>query len=1072
MRFLADFHIHSRYSRATSKDLTPEGLAIWAGRKGISLLGTGDFTHPAWVSELKEKLLEKEDGLFGLSEGLDERVKAANPGSCRGSVRFVLTGEISCIYKKGGRTRKVHHLIFMPSFEALERFNRSLARIGNLSADGRPILGLDSRDLLEISLESDPSCIFIPAHIWTPWFSLFGSKSGFDSLEECLGDLSYHVKALETGLSSDPPMNRLISSLDGLNLISSSDAHSPSRLGREATVLDTEMSYQGVARSLNTGIGLMGTVEFFPEEGKYHLDGHRRCGIRYDPLETAAKGATCPVCGHALTIGVLNRVLSLADRQQPLMTRGYASAIPLGEVLSEVLGSGETSRRVTEEYQRVIETIGPELEILLYTSLETIARSGGGLLAEAISRMRTGRVIRDGGYDGQYGRIRLFREGELEQIKGQRSLFFAVPEPPSQEEHSFTMPAVSVSKPVAAKCFEASGDPLLSPLNDEQREAVTYNEGHILVEAGPGTGKTLTLTHRIAYIMREGLASPREIIALTFTRKAAEEMKRRVASLYNDTGGEGGPYIATFHAFCLDVLRGGTGLFLSGTGLEGGSRDGPLTLCHEWESERLAAMSLKEAGMEGRSARVFLMAAGEIRRAQALAVPVREESLVFTKALGIYSRVLRERGMLDYDDLETKALSLLAKGLPEGKEIRFIFIDEYQDTNLVQAEIAARLAAISSAKVFAIGDPDQSIYGFRDASPQSFKDFLRRFPGARKVLLRRNFRSTATILQAAGRIMEKDTPLAAESSFDAPIIRVTCKSASEEAEMVAGQIEKLVGGTSLHSFDLGRVGYSDPGSTYGFGDFAVLFRLNAMGDALEEAMNRAAIPYMRSGERPIASVYPVNLILACLRTMCNPSDPYFKMDYQEAFGGRSLDREALQRLLEEGCGAEGIIDLIVERHSMGPLDKAAEDALLRLREYAACRRPIELLDFIALDRGRDHAMLRGDRVSLMTIHASKGLEWPVVFVVGCEEGLIPCSIFGSRDEDEEKRLLYVAVTRAKERLFLSYAMARSLPGLRPEKGPSRFLSLIPPRLFSGLDGKKRARRRPRQMELFPSSDAC
>jgi len=286
MKFIADLHIHSHFSRATSKTLNPENLSLWAQKKGIAVIGTGDFTHPGWIAELQEKLIQAEDGLFQLKPDLQKDVDTQVPRSCLCPTRFLLSGEISCIYKKNGKTRKAHHLILMPDIASALRFNQRLDRIGNISSDGRPILGLDSRDLLEIMLEVNEKAFFIPAHIWTPWFSIFGSKSGFDSLEECFEDLTGHIYALETGLSSDPPMNRYLSALDKYLLVSNSDAHSPGKLGREANIFDTDLEYDKMIQAMTDGHGFIGTIEFFPEEGKYHLDGHRKCQVRLRPAET------------------------------------------------------------------------------------------------------------------------------------------------------------------------------------------------------------------------------------------------------------------------------------------------------------------------------------------------------------------------------------------------------------------------------------------------------------------------------------------------------------------------------------------------------------------------------------------------------------------------------------------------------------------------------------------------------------------------------------------------------------------------------------------------------------------
>ena len=319
MRFYADLHVHSKYSRATSRNCDLEHLAIWARKKGIGIVGTGDFTHPAWRAELKDKLVPAEPGLFRLRPDLERFVEERLPAACRSrctTVRFMLSVEISTIYKKFDKTRKIHHLIYTPDFESTDRVVDSLSRIGNLHSDGRPILGLDSRHLLEIALESGPGSYLVPAHIWTPWFAALGSKSGFDAIDECYGDLAPHIFAVETGLSSDPPMNWRVSSLDRFRLVSNSDAHSPEKLGREVCVFDTDLDYFALRRALETGVGYEGTLEFFPEEGKYHLDGHRNCRVRLSPAETRAHDGLCPACGKPLTVGVMHRVEDLADRPE------------------------------------------------------------------------------------------------------------------------------------------------------------------------------------------------------------------------------------------------------------------------------------------------------------------------------------------------------------------------------------------------------------------------------------------------------------------------------------------------------------------------------------------------------------------------------------------------------------------------------------------------------------------------------------------------------------------------------------------------------------------------------------
>ena len=410
MKQTADLHIHSRYSMATSKDGTPEMLDLWARKKGISLIGTGDMTHPVWRQELKEKMIPAEQGLFRLKDEYVLPEAGRYPGT---APRFVLSGEISSIYKKGGKTRKMHSLILLPGFDEADAFAARLEKIGNIHSDGRPILGLPCHDLLEMMLEVSEEGMYIPAHIWTPHFSLFGAKSGFDTIEECFEELTPYIHALETGLSSDPVMNWQISALDGYQLVSHSDAHSPSKLGREADLLDIELSYQGLFQAVQSGKGLKGTIEFFPEEGKYHYDGHRKCGVCLSPREAEEYKGICPVCGKKLTMGVDHRILQLSDRDEsevsmPESGRPYESLVPLPEVISACVGFSTASKKVQGQYERLLEKLGAEFSILREVPEEDIRAAGGEVLTEGIRRLRAGEVVRKPGFDGEYGKIELF----------------------------------------------------------------------------------------------------------------------------------------------------------------------------------------------------------------------------------------------------------------------------------------------------------------------------------------------------------------------------------------------------------------------------------------------------------------------------------------------------------------------------------------------------------------------------------------------------------------------------------------------------------------------------------------
>lgn len=426
MSFIADFHIHSKYSRATSKNIDLENLDKWAKLKGIKVLGTGDFTHPEWLKNLKEKLKPAEPGLYQLKNN-----PSAEPNLVEGSdaeTRFVLTSEISCIYSKNGRVRKIHIIVFSPSFEICEKINTQLGWIGNLKSDGRPILGLDAKELVKIILGISQNCFIVLSHAWTPWFSIFGSRSGFDSLEECFEDYTKYIYAIETGLSSDPSMNWRLSALDKITLISNSDAHSCQKLGREANVFDTELSYPAIIEAIKAKdpARFLYTIEFFPQEGKYHYDGHRACELRLSPQESKKYNNICPNCGRPLTLGVLNRVEELADRPsgfKPERAIPFRSLIPLEEIIADALGRTVGTKQVGLEYQNLIKKFGNEFEILLNTSYQNLEAATLSEIAEGIIRVRQGNVQIEPGYDGVFGKIRIFSQEEQREISKQATLF-------------------------------------------------------------------------------------------------------------------------------------------------------------------------------------------------------------------------------------------------------------------------------------------------------------------------------------------------------------------------------------------------------------------------------------------------------------------------------------------------------------------------------------------------------------------------------------------------------------------------------------------------------------------------
>ncbi|MGM1059801.1 UvrD-helicase domain-containing protein [Saccharothrix sp. Mg75] len=971
MRFVADLHIHSKYSRACSRDCDLEHLTWWARRKGISLVGTGDFTHPAWYDHLTESLVEAGPGLFRLRDDLDRDIDRTLAPSLAGApVRFMLSVEISTIYKRDGHTRKVHHLIYMPDLESAARFNARLAKIGNLGSDGRPILGLDSRDLLEITLECGG--YLVPAHVWTPWFAVLGSKSGFDAVDDCYADLAPHVFAVETGLSSDPEMNWRVSGLDRFRLVSNSDAHSPPALGREATLFDTDLDYHAVRRALETGDGFAGSLEFFPEEGKYHVDGHRKCGVRMEPRETLAHNGICPECGKPMTVGVLSRVEALADRpsgSRPEGAAGFTNLVPLPEIVSEIVGTGPKSKKVLAEVDRLTAALGPELVILRDVPVDDIA-AHSPLLGEAVTRLRRGQVVRDSGYDGEYGVIRVFEAGELARRDAAFALFDAAPEPstverpaprPAPAAPAAPDPAPSAPEPAPAAAPDGPGpgSSLLDGLDPEQRAAAAVESGPLLVVAGPGTGKTRTLTHRVADLVTARGVPATECLAITFTRRAAEEMADRLAVLAPDH--VAALTIATFHSLGVLILR------------EHHSSVGLSAAFGVADPEQ--QLTVARTVVDDEKAARALVAAGDDR----------------------YKEALRARDLVDFDDLITLPLALL-EGSPDLVDAyrarwRWVSVDEYQDVDEQQYRLL-RLLVPADGNLTAIGDPDQAIYRFRGADVGFFLRFREDFPTARTVHLTRNYRSSAAVVTGALDVIAPSSlvpgrelrPMVDHGA--APVGVHHAASESAEAAFVARTVEQVLGGASFHAFDSGRVS-SDGTANLGFSDFAVLYRTDRQSKALVDALTTAGLPFQKRSHDRLADRPGVARIAAELRAATGAT----VLERVRAVAGEDHTAYELLKPLAAECG----------------------DDFERFHTSLALGVEVDTWD------------PRADRVSLLTLHASKGLEFPVVFIVGCEDGLLPMRRPGDDDPEaveEERRLLFVGMTRAQRHLFLSHTTAR------------------------------------------------
>ena len=1015
--FHADLHIHSRFSRACSKDCDIEHLSWWALRKGLRVLGTGDFTHPAWAAELRETLVPAEPGLFRVRPELERRVLRDSPATCAGTVRFMLSVEISTIYRRDERTRKVHHLLYAPSLEAADRITAALAKIGNLASDGRPILGLDSRDLLDITLSADPGCFLVPAHVWTPWFAVLGSKSGFDAVQECYADLAEHIFAVETGLSSDPAMNWACSSLDQYRLVSNSDAHSPPMLGREATVFDTELDYFAMAAALRTGHGLAGTIEFFPEEGKYHLDGHRKCGVRVDPEQTRDLKAICPQCGKPLTVGVLHRIAELADRPagfRPPGAAGFTSLVQLPEIVGEMLATGPKSKKVAGEVGRLVAALGPELTILRETPLDDLRRAGGSLLSEGIARLRRGEVIRDAGYDGEYGTIRLFQPGEL----AGAALFTVaglappapknnaerarVPRPGTRPEQRHRDAAAPATQAPALPASAAGTGSLLDGLDPQQRAAATA-DGPLLIIAGPGSGKTRTLTYRIAHqVTDRGLAAG-SFLAITFTRRAAQELQDRLAGLC-----QGQPTVTTFHGLGLRILRENH----EAAGL------GPRFKVADETVRLQVATELTGSDRDGR---------------KLIAGPDPDGRLALRRAL-------TARDLVDFDGLVELAVALLRDdpAVVAGLRARWpqVSVDEYQDIDAVQYDLL-RMISGDGRRLTAIGDPDQAIYRFRGADVGIFGRFATDFPGATTVELSRNYRSSPVIVTAAMQAIAPATLVPGRTAVavrSGPAGVVTFDEAADEhaeAAWIAATIDQLLGGASFHSLDSGRADGHAHGKL-GLADIAVLYRTDAQAGPLGQALTRAGLPFQKRSHDLLARRPAVADIIREMRLTAPAAN-----DVAPAAGAADDVAGQLGVAVRALAAARGerdatVVDVRAAGELLAPLARRCGADLERF------------LAEISLGAETDALDPRAEAITLLTLHGAKGLEFDVVFLAGCERGLLPLWLPGpaAADAAEERRLLFVGMTRARDRLLLTCAARRARPGSGEAAGRSPFLASI------------------------------
>ena len=1082
--YIGDLHIHSRYSRATSKDCTPEHLDLWARKKGIHIVGTGDFTHPAWREELEEKLEPAEDGLYVLKD--EYRIK---DGEISGEVipRFVITGEISSIYKKNGKVRKVHSLILLPGLEDAERISAKLEQIGNIHSDGRPILGMDCHDLLEIILELSPQAVYVPAHIWTPHFSLFGAFSGFDTVEECFEDLTPYIHAMETGLSSDPPMNWRVSALDRYQLISNSDAHSPAKLGREANLFDIPLSYEGLAHAIQTGQGLYGTIEFFPEEGKYHMDGHRKCNLCLTPSDTLKYNGICPVCGRKITIGVSHRVEELSDRAEGYVrenAKPFESLVPLPEVIGASSGHSAASVKVQREYQKMLSELGPEFDILRNLPLEDIRRVSGTRVAEGIGRLRHGQVERIPGFDGEYGVIKLFSAEELNNTEGQMSFFELLgtqasgePEKTNEEiteakeegqQNTADQKNAMEQRDTAGQKYtelpekqEGKRHNISPRLNPEQEYAVRCTSPHIAVKAGPGTGKTKTLVSRLRYLLEYRKVRPAEITAVTFTNQAAAEMRERIEKETGKKQAGRAMQIGTFHAICLNFLK------------EQGEE---FTLMGEAQQRLLAEEVIAHTGVNAKAGKFLEQVS---RRKSGMEDVLTgdpsdagiSDDPAWQQAFQIYEERKKEQHLLDFDDLLLRTAERIENGrVNDGweKKFRYLLVDEFQDINPAQLKLV-KLWSCAGRELFVIGDPDQSIYGFRGADSACFERLKKEYNDLEVVSLKENYRSTPQILKAASAVIsaaeaeekEKREMLHPNCPDGMPVRLVRTGSPMGEAIFIAKEINRMAGGMGM--IEAHQTAWEHPEQKVrSFDEIAVLCRTHHQAELVEKCLRTESIPYVIAGREDYLNEESVQNSLCFFRLIEQteklgnlpdvPPEESENAQRNEAsdmagdISGMEICAKYFWKLDWSDMAEEVIRNTLIKylplykkKKPQKFLEQWMEE--VKLTDDPAMQKLLQasvfyktMTEFLyALELGVESDLKRcgskkytSDVVTVMTLHGSKGLEFPVAFIYGVEKGSIPLeNEKHPSDKEEERRLFYVGMTRAKEELILTTSGEKS-----------------------------------------------
>ena len=1178
MYFFVDLHVHSKHSRATSRDLDLEHLSIWARRKGIHVVGTGDFTHPTWRAELQSKLVPAEDGLFRLTPEIEATLFEKDPTlQDVPPTRFFLTAEVNNIFRTQDGLHKIQSILTVPSFEIASQLCEQLAQHGDLFADGRPTLDLSGQQLLEYVI-SHPQSYLIPSHIWSPWFSLFSPRGGVDNIQDCFGDLSTHIFALDSGISADPLMSRRLSSLDAYTLVAASDAHSPSRLGRKVNRFETTLSYKAIFDAIKEGPGhhFLGTYETHPAAAKYYYDGHRACRECYEPQETLHRKYICAACKKPVTLGVLHQVEQRADRtltQAEQLAPPFRYILPLEDLLAELLELSPKAKKVQRHYFQLIYRYGPELPLLMERSLDDIDYNELPLFREALARLRQGDIHITPGFDGRPGLIEIFHQDETKQAQQtlfphsaiphtarQMTLFdflappapapaphipqldlftpptpppqtslplpppeettptpsekpspvppspsSPIPEPPQTEEESWT-PSTD-SKPLFpsqrnarqirkafAKYVLPPAKQLLSPLNIEQRAPVKHWGSPMLIASGPGTGKTYTLTTRIAYLTASRRLHPTHILAFTSTNKSARQMAERLDEL---VGLYRGVTIGTFHRFCLNLLQ-----------------DEEYAYRLIGEAERMILMrELSQHQLSSTQQRQYLDKISKYKQKSLLPDQLEDEDdEQFVKLYQAYERTLHQEELYDLEDLLLQSIQLLEQdpSLCHQLQLRFrsIHVDDYQDINEAQYRLL-RLLVSPENDLCVAGDADQSIFGFRGGAPTYLRHFEQDFSfagrPARRFTLWRNYRSPECVIDISQQVIasQSNQHRIIQTSIFSGLSNITYLHTEDEhteARYIAEQIQQLISPSTEDEVSTE--------TSYTLADIAILYSSNQQLPPIQKELKRQGIPYRIAQPISIPEKLPeLRLFLALLRYFSPPhgdwlalyeifctwphlsemtfpqiqalrsQHPHLTPDdclahapewfalgpklSQEAKKLRELIR-SMRASIQTASAKEFLEQHLSQMEDM--LDErwvpGKETRILLYERAAATPFFSDFLQHLLLEEDPDPYIQPAARLSLRSLTAAKGTEYPVVFLPGCEESFIPPSD-SPEEEAEHRRLFYVGMTRTKSKLYLSHVKHRQLDGERQSRSPSRYIQEV----YDLLDTPDEAEEN-RQQDIF------